>query len=183
MATHKQIAKSFATNGRPAKGHHMFHDGERIFSYGRHFTIACRTTDENSEVCYLMTTAGYSISTEKHKSFVRMALLNAGHDSVTYLVNNPDAKSFVEHYTNVLNAAGNITLELNRVKRARVYTSLIHAERMVDNLNAYCRAFKLNTGFEIRDGVLWSGDDAEHSRWQSSPSYDAALREAMQPVE
>jgi hypothetical protein len=41
MATHNEVAHAWAhQTGRCHRGHHMFYEGDTIYSYGHHFPIA-----------------------------------------------------------------------------------------------------------------------------------------------
>lgn len=51
------------------KGSHMFFEGKTIYSYGRHFPIACLHND-----VVLFTTDTYSMTTQRHISLVRRAI-------------------------------------------------------------------------------------------------------------
>jgi hypothetical protein len=67
----RQVAHLWASgNKQSAKGSNFYFEGEIIFSYGDHFPIARRV----SEDLYLITDRGYSVTTAKHKNYVRRAI-------------------------------------------------------------------------------------------------------------
>jgi hypothetical protein len=70
----KECAHLWANRSRPAaKGSHFYFEGDTIYSYGPHFPIARLFQHKNGPLSFLMTTWGYSPTTAKHKSIVRMA--------------------------------------------------------------------------------------------------------------
>jgi hypothetical protein len=67
----RQVAHLWASGSKQsAKGSNFYFEGEIIFSYGDHFPIARRV----SEDLYLITDRGYSVTTAKHKNYVRQAI-------------------------------------------------------------------------------------------------------------
>ena len=69
MLSNGEVARRFANGHTSGSSQHVFIDGDRIYSYGRHFCIARRV---NGVV--LLTTRTYSNSTAKHVGLVRSAL-------------------------------------------------------------------------------------------------------------
>ena len=55
------------------KGSHMFFEGKTIYSYGRHFPIACLHND-----VVLFTTDTYSMTTQRRPSLYRMPQIQIG---------------------------------------------------------------------------------------------------------
>lgn len=64
-----------ASSGRTAGENRVWFQGDKIYSYGKHFCIA--RLDHETRTA-LMTTRKYSVSTSKHKSHVSSALYRAG---------------------------------------------------------------------------------------------------------
>ena len=93
MLSNGEVARRFANGHTSGSSQHVFIDGDRIYSYGRHFCIARRV---NGVV--LLTTRTYSSSTAKHVHYVWSAL--AGTCSEIVRCYNPDAISEVnmKHY-------------------------------------------------------------------------------------
>jgi len=69
MVSHRDIAQSFAQGQTKATGSRMFIEDDTVFSYGRHYEICKRVNG-----MYLFNGNGYSVSTAKHKSYVRSAI-------------------------------------------------------------------------------------------------------------
>lgn len=59
------------------KGSNMFFEGTAIYSYGYHFKIAEFITAPNGKQIVMFNPDGYSVTTSKHKSFVRSAIHGA----------------------------------------------------------------------------------------------------------
>jgi len=72
MLSHSNVAKAFANGSRDATGSRIFIEGNKIYSYGRHFVIAKRIGENE----YVFNTDGYSSSTGKHKSHVFSHICN-----------------------------------------------------------------------------------------------------------
>lgn len=91
MLSNGEVARRFANGYTSGSSQHVFIDGDRIYSYGRHFCIARRV---NGVV--LLTTRTYSNSTAKHVGLVWRALK----DSEMVECYDPDAPSEVnmKHY-------------------------------------------------------------------------------------
>ena len=91
MLSNGEVARRFANGCTSGSSQHVFIDGDRIYSYGRHFCIARRV---NGVV--LLTTRTYSNSTAKHVGLVWRALK----DSEMVECYDPDAASEVnmKHY-------------------------------------------------------------------------------------
>ncbi len=67
------LAKAFVNGATKGKGSHMFIEDDTIYSYGRHFPVATRNGD-----AFLLTDQRYSVSTARHISEVRNAIIRAG---------------------------------------------------------------------------------------------------------
>lgn len=99
--SHAQLAHEWAAQSKASgKGFNVFYEGATIYSYGHHFAIARHTTDANGNACVLMTTRGYSVSTEKHKGHVWRALAYGNGARKVYTVQNVLASTEAEHRRN-----------------------------------------------------------------------------------
>lgn len=65
----RTVAQRFAEGKTTGRGSNLFIDGDTIYSYGYHFAICTRFNGY-----YFFTEDNYSISTSRHKSYVRDAL-------------------------------------------------------------------------------------------------------------
>lgn len=81
MASHLEVAYRWAQRSGPQgrlardlRGHHMWMDGDEIFSYGRHFCLARWITLPDGERIILRNSEGYSVSTAKHRGIVWKAI-------------------------------------------------------------------------------------------------------------
>lgn len=72
------LAKRFVEGATSGKGSHMFIDGDTIYSYGRHFPVATRSGGNT----FWLTDQRYSVSTARHISEVRNAIIRAGYSYV-----------------------------------------------------------------------------------------------------
>lgn len=70
MVSHSEIAQEFANGSEKANGSRMFIEGDTVYSYGHHFSIAKRYRDG----FYLFNTNEYSSSTATHKHYVLGAI-------------------------------------------------------------------------------------------------------------
>lgn len=94
MANHNQVAHAWANQtGKHRKGYNMFYDGDTIYSHGSHFPIA-RIVRPG---VVLFTSRSYSVSTARHKSYVRRAIDS---DASVFTVQDVFAASASEHREN-----------------------------------------------------------------------------------
>lgn len=70
----KDIAEKFANGATKGRAGNVFIEGKNIYSYGYHFIIATRVTDD----AYMVTTRKYSSSTSCQVRKVVQALNDAG---------------------------------------------------------------------------------------------------------
>ena len=70
---HYKIAEEFAYGKTKLKGSRMFIDGDIIYSYGYHFPIAIRLNSPEG-FKYIFNSSSYSISTARHKSYVKRVI-------------------------------------------------------------------------------------------------------------
>ena len=66
----RDVADYFVQNRGDAEGSNMFIEGDTIYSYGHHFPIAKRLPDGT----FLFTNKGRSMTTSRHKNYVKRAL-------------------------------------------------------------------------------------------------------------
>ena len=69
-----QLAENFAEGETKGNGNNMFIEGNTIYSYGHHFPIAVKMKDGSC----IFNADGYSVTTSKHKGYVRRALESRG---------------------------------------------------------------------------------------------------------
>lgn len=143
--SHDTVAHEWAhqaARGNAARGHHMFYDGETIYSYGAHFAIA-RLVTRGASTCVLFTTRRYSVSTAKHITITRRAcshLLTFDVPFITGTANN--------HAGNMASYRDEVKGNIERASRRRSPTLAISdlqcAERACDDALAYAKWFKLD---------------------------------------
>lgn len=90
MVSHSEVAKAFV-KGEKATGSRMFTDGVFIYSHNYHFPISLRLKDGS----YLFNTDNYSVSTSKHKNYVKYALsgkevIECDTNTIKNAISNPD---------------------------------------------------------------------------------------------
>lgn len=72
---------------RNARGKNVFAEGDRIYSYGRHFVIARVLRDGNGKPrCILFNGDRYSVSTSRHQADVRAAIRKHARDIPTIII-------------------------------------------------------------------------------------------------
>jgi len=132
------------------RGHHMFYEGETIYSYGYHFPIA---TFRDGII--LFNADGYSVSTQRHKRIVRHALYRNNLNKTVFtlphaLWNNEHALSIVFYKDKIENAVA-------CWRRARRYktSNMRNAAFYLQEFKTYCDFHKLNLNRILkRDGTL-----------------------------
>ena len=133
MLSNAEVARRFANGHTSGSSLHVFIDGDRIYSYGRHFCIARRV---NGVV--LLTTRTYSNSTAKHVGLVWRALK----ESETVECYDPDATSEVnmKHYDEEI-----AKLE-EKVRRARTNKAVLQSilEKTQEHRQKYIDAMGIN---------------------------------------
>jgi hypothetical protein len=143
MPSHREVAHAWAhQTGKQRKGFNMFYVGATIYSYGQHFPIARLTQTPSGETVVLHNAAGYSVSTAKHKAYVRGACSHMRTFEVP-LVNASDTEAHIRNYEHQLTQA---KAETDKAKRARKHGDwhLEQATRMLNRANAYAAAFELD---------------------------------------
>lgn len=148
MSNHNAVAHNWAhKTGKCTKGFNVFYEGDTIYSYGYTSPIARHAVDAHGKPCILVTTRGYSVSTAKHKTYVRRAIP----DGVTvHMVDNVLEFSSAttqkaihkENYSAMLES---INESLSKASRARTYASMHMNDSEItrEQANAYSKAFKL----------------------------------------
>lgn len=119
------------------KGSHMFFEGKTIYSYGRHFPIACLHND-----VVLFTTDTYSMTTQRHISFVLRAIPSFA--QIIYC-KHPDEASNGYHTKNMESykrQLESIKKDLGRARKKEPH--LQNLASTYNQLAAYCTYFKLD---------------------------------------
>ena len=133
MLSNGEVARRFANGYTSGSSQHVFIDGDRIYSYGRHFCIARRV---NGVV--LLTTRPYSVSTARHVRHVWTAMK----DSEIVRCYDPDATSEVnmKHYDEEI-----AKLE-EKVRRARTNKAVLQSilEKNQEQRQKYIDAMGIN---------------------------------------
>lgn len=146
MATHIEVAHAWAhRTGRHRKGHNMFYEGETIYSYGYRFPIATHVQTAQGRDVVLMTTAGYSISTSKHKTYVLRAIRHLDVIRVPTLSTRLTGAGYGESEKLVRAWQTGISAALASASKARTrkVEHLATAQELIDAHNAYATAFDL----------------------------------------
>ena len=68
------VAKEFSQGAQKGKGSNLFIEDNTIYSYGHHFPIAIRLTDNDGGYKYIWNTNKYSPTTSRHQSCVLSAI-------------------------------------------------------------------------------------------------------------
>lgn len=145
MANHTEVAHAWAhQTGKSRKGFNMFYEGRTIYSYGYHFPIATITEDASGRTVVLRNSAGYSVSTGKHKNYVasacsHMVSFEVPHVGVYGQILPERHRDNFEYH---VKAAGELA---RKATRARTHGDwyLENARRHLDIANAYSEAFAL----------------------------------------
>jgi hypothetical protein len=117
----------------------VYRMGEVIYSYGNHFPMAKRIPN----VCFLVTTDSYSVTTAKQMSYLWRAI-----NGVLPLFYVPDVMAFSSdsHAANFRDYGERIEAALASAARARKYKAmhLENAQSLADNANRYADLFALD---------------------------------------
>ena len=144
MANHNDVAHAWAhQTGRHRKGFNMFYEGATIYSYGYHFPIATHAQTAQGHPVVLMTTAGYSVSTAKHKNYVARAIRHLEVIRVPHLMRGHPPQVDNEAAAREWYAA--IASALRSAERARKHKAfhVSEAQYLIDQHNTYANAFAL----------------------------------------
>lgn len=139
----KQVAHLWANKSRAsAKGSHFFFEGDTIYSYGSHFPIA-----RHCDGVILFTRQDYSVTTSKHKSYVRMACTQFEVFTVENVKDTPGR-------ADVLNYGKRINEAALAVARARdPQWKLKWMEDLIEEANKFCVHFGFKTRFTAPDNM------------------------------
>jgi len=75
LGSHSEVAHVWASRSQESgEASRVFFDGDTIYSYGRHFPIARFQKMPNGQEVVMFTANDYSVSTSKHKNYVRRAI-------------------------------------------------------------------------------------------------------------
>lgn len=173
----KEVAHLWANQSRnSASGSHFYFSGDTIFSYGSHFPIA-----RHYKGAVLFTTGGYSVTTSKHKGYVR----SASHHLPTYHVDNPTRNPSgddVKSYGNRIKSAA------ERAAKARnPDDALTYLQNIVDEANDFCERFGFKTRFsmpanldELRAKAKASAERERKAKAARQEKLEAEARETIQ---
>lgn len=138
MADHHEVAHAWAhQTGRSCTGHNMFYDGRTIYSYGRHFAIA-RIVEAGNGSAILFTTRGYSVSTSKHKSIVRLA---CRHFDI-FDVEDPASDDHAANFEGMIRVAFDLVAKAEKARTNRD-SYLADAASQCERSNQYAALFGL----------------------------------------
>ena len=155
-----QLAHEWANGATRGKGSSMFVDGDTIYSYGAHFPMGRRVTNEQGAKAFLYTSRTYSVTTSKHLGYVRNALHGLG--LPVFVVYDPSAtprsSEALNEYTQRIEEA------MQAAVKARKYANLhlARAQSHAEEANAMSRFY----------GWAWTID-----RPELTPEYAAQVAE------
>lgn len=136
----KELAHLWAHKAGPSgRASSFYFEGDTIYSYGRHFPIA-----RHHKGVVLMTTRGYSNTTARHISAVRMA---CSHKSVFY-VYRPDrypSKADISHYKERIEQAAMAAVRARSSKNRKIH----ELSELVIEANSFCELFGFKTRFSL----------------------------------
>lgn len=137
----REIAHLWAHQARDsARGSHFYFEGDTIYSYGSHFPIA-----RHYKGVVLFTAHDYSVTTAKHKSFVRYACNHLRTFVVDRVLDNPSEKDVRDY-------AAQIKDRMESVSRARdPQVKLARLKALVEEANDFCERFGFSTRFSMPD--------------------------------
>jgi len=141
--SHKQVAHAWATKSdNYQKGHHMFREGNTVYSYGYHFPIARHITLPDGKPAIMLTTQTYSSSTSQHRYKVCAAIPYGVH---VFHVCYPRAETKRDHKENYkhMQDARAECFKLAERARTRKDEHLQRANRLRVQMNTYSSTFKL----------------------------------------
>lgn len=139
----KQVAHLWANKSRPsAKGSHFYFEGDTIYSYGSHFPIA-----RHYKGVVLFTAQSHSVTTAKHKGYVRSAMTHLKSFTIPDIKGNPCGEH-VKHYASEID---DLSLQCARTKDAT--WKLTQLKSLVDEANEFCAMFKFKTRFAMPENL------------------------------
>lgn len=144
MTSHSDVCYNWANKtGKGKRGHHVFYEGETIYSYGHHFPIARHTKTLTDDECIFVTTQSYSSSTAAHTGLARHAIPSG---LKVFNVHSVICRNKQDHRKNHTAMVRNLGETLDKATRARSNKPrlLQKAEALRKAANDYSVAFKLN---------------------------------------
>jgi len=139
----KEIAHLWANQSRDgAKGSNFYFEGDTIYSYGSHFPIA-----RHYSGAVLFTSKDYSVTTSKHKSFVRQACSHLEVFTVASPLEKPSGKDVREYGEQIK------SLALSAAKARNPDAHLTVLENAIAEANRFCEKFGFSTRFSVPDNM------------------------------
>jgi hypothetical protein len=136
-----QLAHVWANNpNKDGKGSNMFVRDGVIYSYGTHFPIA-----RHYKGVVLFTSRSYSVSTSKHKSYVRHACSHLTVFEVVNVLNDPSGAD-VRDYSKQL---AELAIAVSRARDPK--WPLAQLEQATNRANLFCEKFGFKTRFSLPD--------------------------------
>jgi hypothetical protein len=173
MATHNEVAHAWAhRTGRCHKGHHMFYEGDTIYSYGHHFPIA-RLVEAYGRTVVLMTVDSHSVSTAKHKNIVARAVSHLRVNTVPHL--SPCRVRHVANWEWLVASAKECADKADRA-RTRGAFLLSEAQDFIEQANGYNHAFGLGKDQVSLQGLGVAVADIEARTEEARRRADRAKR-------
>lgn len=139
----KQIAHLWANKSREsAKGSNFYFEGDTIYSYGSHFPIA-----RHYKGVILFTSKDYSVSTSKHKSYVRSACSHLTLYTVADVKADPGRADVLDYAKRINDAS-------MAAARARdPQWKLKWLEELIGEANNFCARFGFKTRFSAPENM------------------------------
>lgn len=167
----KEVAHLWANQSRErATGSHFYFEGDTIYSYGSHFPIA-----RHYKGVVLFTTKGHSVTTSKHKGYVRSACSHLTVFEVSQVMQDPSGRDVKEYGGQIKYMAG------NAAKARKPAAHLECLQREVNAANAFCERFGFKTRFAMPDN--WDELQAKAKVSQAKERKVKAERAAKQEAD
>lgn len=140
--TNSELCRVFLTqtqsHGQNANNS-MYFSGNRLYSYGQHYKLAEIITSKSGEVAVLINNTGYSNTTGKHISLIRMATIHS------------DLRGFYTENTDTQKVSQFIEQHIEKIRRKTVALKL-YIEAIKNKLLAYDQ-FNEWYGFEVPESA------------------------------
>jgi hypothetical protein len=173
MTTHNEVAHAWAhQTGRCRRGHHMFYEGDTIYSYGYHFPIA-RLVEADGRTVVLFTNDSRSVSTAKHKSIVARAVSHLRVFTVPHL--SPCSVRHVANWEWLVASAKECADKADRA-RTRGAFLLSEAQYFIEQANGYSYVFGLGKDQVSLQGLGVAVADIEARMEEARQRADRAKR-------
>ena len=193
MATHNEVAHNWAhKTGRAKRGFSMFYDGDAIYSWGYHFTIARHTKDAHGADVILFTSADYSVSTSKHKTITWRACHHMRHFTVADVTAQTPERHELNADVMAADFKSNLESSTRRRKASYKIMDLESAERVAAEHAAYCEAFNVeraplampdDIGEQLATWQREAAEQAERERAKREAEHAAAMADAAERIE